>query len=38
MAEMLELDLDYVDRISPRLELVCLSKTATSVLTQRGAR
>jgi lipopolysaccharide/colanic/teichoic acid biosynthesis glycosyltransferase len=38
MAEMLELDLDYVDRISPRLDLVCLSKTATSVLTQRGAR
>ena len=38
MAEMLELDLDYVDRMGPATDLRCLAMTASSVLTQRGAR
>ncbi|MEM9652340.1 MAG: sugar transferase [Actinomycetota bacterium] len=38
MSEMLALDLDYVDRMSPRLDVTCLARTATSVVAGRGAR
>ncbi len=38
MTEMLELDLDYVDSMSPLVDLRCLTKTATSVVAGRGAR
>ncbi|MGH1493189.1 MAG: sugar transferase [Acidimicrobiales bacterium] len=38
MAEMLDLDLDYVDRMSPLLDVQCIAKTATSVVTGDGAR
>ncbi|MEM7272809.1 MAG: sugar transferase [Actinomycetota bacterium] len=38
MAEMLELDLDYVDRRSPATDLRCLAKTAGSVLAGEGAK
>ncbi len=38
MAEMLVLDLDYVDRRSPLVDLQCLAKTASSVVAGRGAR
>ncbi len=38
MAEMLVLDLDYVDQHSPLVDIRCLAKTASSVLAGRGAR
>jgi lipopolysaccharide/colanic/teichoic acid biosynthesis glycosyltransferase len=38
MSEMLALDLDYVDQMSPALDLRCLAKTATSVVAGEGAR
>ncbi len=38
MSEMLILDLDYLERIGPTVDLHCLVGTATSVLSGRGAR
>ncbi|MEM9563812.1 MAG: sugar transferase [Actinomycetota bacterium] len=38
MNEMLELDLDYVERASLGLDLRCLARTATSVLAREGAK
>ena len=38
MSEMLELDLRYVDRMGPGVDLRCLVRTAGSVLSGRGAR
>ncbi len=38
MTEMLELDLDYVDRMGPMLDLRCLVGTVTSVVAGDGAR
>lgn len=38
MTEMLELDLDYVDRMGPMLDLRCLVGTVTSVAAGDGAR
>ncbi|MGI9594967.1 MAG: sugar transferase, partial [Acidimicrobiales bacterium] len=38
MAEMLQLDLDYVDRMGPAADIRCLAKTASSVVAGRGAR
>ncbi len=37
MSEMLELDLVYVDRISPTVDLRCLVRTAGSVVAREGA-
>lgn len=38
MSEMLELDLDYVDRMGPMMDLRCLVGTVTSVAAGEGAR
>ncbi len=38
MSEMLDLDLDYLDRMSPLLDVQCLAKTATAVVAGDGAR
>lgn len=38
MLEMLELDLDYVNRMGPLLDLRCLFGTARSVIQGKGAR
>jgi lipopolysaccharide/colanic/teichoic acid biosynthesis glycosyltransferase len=38
MAEMLDLDLDYLDRMGPLLDVQCLAKTATAVVAGDGAR
>lgn len=38
MSEMLELDLEYVDRLGPMIDLRCLVGTVTSVAAGEGAR
>lgn len=38
MSEMLELDLDYLDTMSPRVDLRCLVGTAKSIMNGSGAR
>jgi len=38
MGEMLELDLEYLDTISPRVDLRCLVGTAKSIMYGSGAR